>query len=293
MAAGDLLLFTDWRGDPDQRLDRHGPEVAGLLSAAARPRCAWSKGWCGVRTSTGFAYSARRTAISATRSSRPAASACSTCGSAPADRTTRSSSCSPSRPPERDVAFVGGIDLCHSRRDDAGTRGDPQPISRWPPSTAHRPPWHDVQLRPARPGRRRPRADLPGTLERPGAAAPGTRSPRSATGSAGRPTTPARCRRQPPDPPPAARRPCSCCGPIRRSAGRTRSHPTANAASPAAMSKPSAAPAPHLPRGPVPVVDRGRRLLRRRAARQPGPAPDRRGAPPPRLRTAGCRCRPT
>ena len=28
--------------------------------------------------------------------------------------------------PELDVAFVGGIDLCHSRRDDADHRGDPQ-----------------------------------------------------------------------------------------------------------------------------------------------------------------------
>ena len=27
MRAGDLLLFTDWRGDPDQRLDEEGTEV--------------------------------------------------------------------------------------------------------------------------------------------------------------------------------------------------------------------------------------------------------------------------
>ena len=30
--------------------------------------------------------------------------------------------------PERDVAFAGGIDLCHSRRDDADHRGDPQAV---------------------------------------------------------------------------------------------------------------------------------------------------------------------
>jgi phosphatidylserine/phosphatidylglycerophosphate/cardiolipin synthase-like enzyme len=47
--------------------------------------------------------------------------------------------------PELDVAFVGGIDLCHSRNDDAAHRGDPQ---RQPMAAVYgeRPPWHDVQL---------------------------------------------------------------------------------------------------------------------------------------------------
>ena len=34
--------------------------------------------------------------------------------------------------PERDVAFAGGIDLCHSRRDDAAHGGDPQPVQMSP-----------------------------------------------------------------------------------------------------------------------------------------------------------------
>jgi phosphatidylserine/phosphatidylglycerophosphate/cardiolipin synthase-like enzyme len=48
------------------------------------------------------------------------------------------------RRPERDVAFVGGIDLCHSRRDDAEHLGDPQ---RQPMAAIYgdRPPWHDLQ----------------------------------------------------------------------------------------------------------------------------------------------------
>ena len=47
--------------------------------------------------------------------------------------------------PELDVAFVGGIDLCHSRRDDADHRGDPQ---KQPMAEVYgeRPPWHDIQL---------------------------------------------------------------------------------------------------------------------------------------------------
>ncbi|HEU4426075.1 MAG TPA: phospholipase D-like domain-containing protein, partial [Pilimelia sp.] len=47
--------------------------------------------------------------------------------------------------PERDVAFAGGIDLCHGRRDDATHKGDPQPVPM-SPRYGDRPPWHDVQL---------------------------------------------------------------------------------------------------------------------------------------------------
>ena len=49
------------------------------------------------------------------------------------------------RAPGRDVAFAGGIDLCHTRRDDASHHGDPQvvPMAK---EYGERPPWHDVQL---------------------------------------------------------------------------------------------------------------------------------------------------
>ncbi len=45
--------------------------------------------------------------------------------------------------PEDDVAFVGGIDLCHGRRDDADHAGDPQapPLDERYGDT---PPWHDL-----------------------------------------------------------------------------------------------------------------------------------------------------
>src|ERR1019366_7285776 len=36
MVAGDVLLFTDWRGDPDERLDGAGTEVSRTLADAAK-----------------------------------------------------------------------------------------------------------------------------------------------------------------------------------------------------------------------------------------------------------------
>jgi phosphatidylserine/phosphatidylglycerophosphate/cardiolipin synthase-like enzyme len=46
--------------------------------------------------------------------------------------------------PERDVAFVGGIDLGYSRRDDRDHAGDPQ-VMEFPREYGDRPPWHDIQ----------------------------------------------------------------------------------------------------------------------------------------------------
>src|SRR4051812_12953067 len=33
--AGDLIVFTDWRGDPDERLDGAGTEIGRVLCTAA------------------------------------------------------------------------------------------------------------------------------------------------------------------------------------------------------------------------------------------------------------------
>ena len=47
--------------------------------------------------------------------------------------------------PDADVAFVGGIDLCHSRRDDADHDGDDQAMAM-PDVYGDTPPWHDMQI---------------------------------------------------------------------------------------------------------------------------------------------------
>ena len=172
-----------------------------------------------------------RTVTSARRSRPPAASASSTCGSARSARTTRSSSCSatPGRP-ELDVAFVGGIDLCHSRRDDASHPGDPQ---GQPMAAVYgpRPPWHDIQLAIRGPAV----ADVETVFrERWEDPHPLTRNPfrRLRDRLRARTTPPARCPPRDPDPPPArhARR----AGPAHLPApahAATRSRRTASAAS--------------------------------------------------------------
>jgi phosphatidylserine/phosphatidylglycerophosphate/cardiolipin synthase-like enzyme len=47
--------------------------------------------------------------------------------------------------PENDIAFVGGIDLCHGRRDDIRHLGDPQPAPVGD-EYGEQPPWHDIQV---------------------------------------------------------------------------------------------------------------------------------------------------
>ncbi|MEP6815181.1 MAG: phospholipase D family protein, partial [Marmoricola sp.] len=47
--------------------------------------------------------------------------------------------------PTRDIAYVGGIDLCHSRRDDAEHLGDPQSLTM-AKEYGQTPPWHDIQV---------------------------------------------------------------------------------------------------------------------------------------------------
>ncbi|WP_375432378.1 phospholipase D family protein [uncultured Friedmanniella sp.] len=142
---GDLIYFTDWRGDPDERLtDDPATEIEDLLSAADERGVdvrglIWRSHWdklsfseaenrhlgeqlqahgaevlLDMRVRTGGSHHQKLLVIRY----RDA--------------------------PERDIAYVGGIDLCHSRRDDAQHAGDPQPqpmAGEYGPT----PPWHDVQ----------------------------------------------------------------------------------------------------------------------------------------------------
>lgn len=145
MQAGDLLLFTDWRGDPDQRLDGPGTEVSRVLAEAAT-RGVLVKGLIWRSHLDRFAFSEQENRYLGEEIEAAG-------GECVRDMRVRPGGSHhqkivvlrhPGRP-DLDVAFAGGIDLCHSRRDDANHAGDPQ---RQPMAAAYgsRPPWHDVQL---------------------------------------------------------------------------------------------------------------------------------------------------
>ncbi|GAB0101362.1 phospholipase D-like domain-containing protein [Nocardia sp. JMUB6875] len=145
MRAGDLLLFTDWRGDPDQAMNAAGDEISVLLCEAVT-RGVVVKGLVWRSHLDAFTFSEQEN-----RHLGEDIGAAG--GECLRDMRVRLGGSHhqkfvvlrhPGRP-QLDVAFVGGIDLCHSRRDDSGHRGDdqPQPIAA---VYGPRPPWHDIQL---------------------------------------------------------------------------------------------------------------------------------------------------
>ncbi|MGW7033410.1 phospholipase D family protein [Streptomyces xanthophaeus] len=145
LRAGDLLLFTDWRGDHDERLDGPGTEIGEVLCRAAR-RGVVVKGllWRSHWDSLQFSEEENR------RLGEDIAEAGGECL---LDMRVRPGGSHhqklvvlrhPGRP-EQDVAYVGGIDLCHNRNDDATHSGDRQSLPMAAAYGPH-PPWHDVQL---------------------------------------------------------------------------------------------------------------------------------------------------
>ena len=146
LRRGDLLLFTDWRGDPDQRLtEQPDSTVAGVLCEAAR-RGADVRGLIWRSHLDKFAFSAAENRHLGEDIELAG-------GECLLDMRVRTGGSHhqkfvvlrhPGRP-ELDVAFVGGIDLCHGRRDDADHNGDPQPQPMAEVYGA-RPPWHDAMV---------------------------------------------------------------------------------------------------------------------------------------------------
>ena len=142
---GDLVFFTDWQGDADERLtgepgsevvevlgraDERGVDVRGLI---------WRSHWEKLN------FSASENRLLGRQLQARGAEAL-------LDMRVRTGGSHHQKMvviryrgrPEKDIAYVGGIDLCHSRRDDAEHLGDEQALEL-APEYGDTPPWHDVQ----------------------------------------------------------------------------------------------------------------------------------------------------
>ncbi|MBA2625562.1 MAG: phospholipase, partial [Acidimicrobiia bacterium] len=142
---GAWVHFTDWRGDGDERLDGEGTELGTVLSNLAR-RGVHVRGliW---RSHPDQARLSEQEAVHLAETVNQAG------GEVLLDERVRRAGSHHQKlvllrhpgSEDDDVAFVGGIDLCHGRADDEDHHGDPQPVAlddRYGPT----PPWHDVQL---------------------------------------------------------------------------------------------------------------------------------------------------
>jgi phosphatidylserine/phosphatidylglycerophosphate/cardiolipin synthase-like enzyme len=145
MGDGDRVYFVDWRGDPDEQLDDSGETLLDVLTKALGRGVdvrglLWRSHWrkLGFHSQKAFALG---------KALEKAGGECLR------DMRVRTGGAHHQKfvilrhrdDHSRDIAFVGGIDLCHSRRDSVEHLGDPQPLEiavEYGP----RPAWHDVQV---------------------------------------------------------------------------------------------------------------------------------------------------
>jgi phosphatidylserine/phosphatidylglycerophosphate/cardiolipin synthase-like enzyme len=140
----DWVHLTDWEGDLDERLDGPGTEIGTVLADLAR-RGAHVRGllW---RSHPRQAHFSEQDNAALAREVNEAG------GELVLDERVRRGGSHHQKlvvlrraRPADDVAFVGGIDLCHGRGDDHAHHGDPQP-AKLSARYGERPPWHDLQL---------------------------------------------------------------------------------------------------------------------------------------------------
>jgi len=146
MGEGDLLAFVDWRGDPDQRLtDDADSTVSATFTAAARRGVdvrglLWRSHW-------------NRLGFHSEKSRLLGVEIDEAGGQCLRDMRVRTGGAHHQKfvvlrhrdDPGRDIAYVGGIDLCHSRRDGIEHEGDVQTVAM-PQAFGRRPAWHDVHV---------------------------------------------------------------------------------------------------------------------------------------------------
>jgi len=142
---GDCVLFTDWQGNGDELLGGPGSEIGRVLADVARR---------GVQVRGLLWRSHPRQAHFAEQENAALAKMVDEAGGEIVldERVRRGGShhqklvvIRHGAGSDEDVAFEGGIDLCHGRHDDSQHAGDRQAIAldgRY----GTRPPWHDIQI---------------------------------------------------------------------------------------------------------------------------------------------------
>jgi phosphatidylserine/phosphatidylglycerophosphate/cardiolipin synthase-like enzyme len=145
LERGDCVQFTDWQGDRDELLVGPGTEIGRVLADAARR---------GVEVRGLLWRSHPRQAHFAEQSNAAMAKALDEAGAEIVlDERVRLGGSHHQKlvvvrygaGSDEDVAFEGGIDMCHGRHDDPRHEGDRQAIEL-DERYGDRPPWHDVQL---------------------------------------------------------------------------------------------------------------------------------------------------
>ncbi len=144
LGPGDLLLFADWRADPDEQLtDDPGSTVSATLCGAARRGVLvrgllWRSHW------HRFGFHAEKSRKLGTDLEKAGGECLRDMRVAPGgSHHQKFVVLRHADDPSRDIAYVGGIDLCHGRRDTLAHDGDRQPIPM-PQVFGPRPAWHDV-----------------------------------------------------------------------------------------------------------------------------------------------------
>ncbi len=141
----DCVHFTDWEGDPDERLAGPGTAIGHVFADLAR-RGVHVRGllW---RSHPRQAHFSEQQNTKLVRVVNDAG------GEVLLDERVRRGGSHHQKlvliqravGPDDDVAFVGGVDLCHGRHDDPCHNGDEQSVVL-SDQYGDRPPWHDLQL---------------------------------------------------------------------------------------------------------------------------------------------------
>jgi phosphatidylserine/phosphatidylglycerophosphate/cardiolipin synthase-like enzyme len=144
LRKGDRVMIADWRGDHDELLGPEGPVLGDLLCDLVR-RGVQVRGllWRSHPKMFGFNEEEDRELVRVVNGAG---------GDLRLDERVRRGGSHHQKlvaalhrdRPADDVAFVGGIDLCHGRRDDERHGGDPQ-AERLDRVYGDHPPWHDIQ----------------------------------------------------------------------------------------------------------------------------------------------------